>query len=139
MEMVRDPAKLARAVQQMQQATCLVPEGKTNPLVPVNEPNHWWLMQVDLVSRNITACDSNRNGGNNYSAYHTTAIDMLIKVLQMATTQPQWTRTLTSDSYPRQDDGINCGVYVLRAISMFLRGNDPLLAFSAKRPDCTRW
>ena len=65
--------------------------------------------------------------------------DMLTKVLQMATTQPQWTRAVTNDSYPRQNDVINCGIYVLRAISMLLRENDPLLVFSAKRPNCTRW
>ena len=65
--------------------------------------------------------------------------DMLIEALQKTTTQPQWERTMANDSCPRQDDGINCGVYALGAISMFLRGNDPLLAFSAKRPNCTRW
>ena len=111
--------------------------------IPVPQPQHWGLLEVDNITRTITYMDSFRNGG---SVFTQVLMDYLVQYERECNmpARPQWRKrhsmctatTLWSTlvRVPKQDNGNDCGVFTCLFADLLERGQDVMNAGPSKIP-----
>ena len=111
--------------------------------IPVPQPQHWGLLEVDNINRTITYMDSYRNGGSDFTQV---MMDYLVQYEQECNmpARSQWRKrhsmctatTLWSTlvRVPKQDNGNDCGVFTCLFADLLERGQDIMSAGPSKVP-----
>jgi Ulp1 protease family, C-terminal catalytic domain/PHD-finger len=82
-------------------------------MFPVCDNGHWWLIYVDVINHSIFSIDS-------FNVDHEAELNVVIRLFETMNLK-EWRSSIMRSN--QQVDGINCGAYVMFAMTLITFGN----------------
>ena len=88
-------------------------------LVPVLSGGHWFLVVIDIKNYRLTRLDSLTGNRTKEMGFVKTWAEKLCKYRN---DNPKEFEIKTQQNFPKQLDGVSCGVFMIKAINLIING-----------------